>query len=94
MKLSQERRDRREAIEREQEKMSKSLGTGLHVLKAIDNLGTGPMSIIGPRFDLQLGKLSLQEETLDKEIQHSLQLAEGQDAAMLKAVPWRVTCDW
>merc|ERR1719421_468656 len=55
-------------------------------MREVERVGTGPMGIIGPAFDLKIGKLNLQEEKMDRQLRESVNLEQYQDESKLKEV--------
>lgn len=85
-KLGEERRSRQTQVGQITNQMQNEFKKSWEMMREVERVGTGPMGIIGPAFDLKIGKLNLAEEKMDRQLRESLNLEHYQDESKLKEV--------
>merc|ERR1719247_131635 len=85
-KIGEERRARQEQVGGITSQMQSEFKKSWEMMREVERVGTGPMGIIGPAFDLKIGTLNLQEEKMDRQLRESVNLEQYQDESKLKEV--------
>jgi len=85
-KIGEERRARQEQVGGITSQMQSEFKKSWEMMREVERVGTGPMGIIGPAFDLKIGKLNLAEEKMDRQLRESINLEQYQDESKLKEV--------